>query len=198
MASSQLSHLQTVTFTAIFPELSRFWWKLCKLVSAYTYDDMDWLFTNLGLVIDQRRLSDDGDSLDQYSKRVDLLQLLLDAEVGSGSSRGNSASHLTMDECGEEDYNSNYELDTGFSPEITNKSSLNYLKTKLEHVFHQQQTQSIEELSTCTHEGVWSCPSNAPCEKPKTKLSMDVSTGCHWLLTSFAYQWAESYRVFTL
>lgn len=173
-------HWSYLIFVAIFPELSRFWWKLCKFVSAHTYDDMDWLFTNLGAVIDERKTrtyATKSSESDKYSEAkssrpMDLLQILLDAEVGSGSSRGNAVSHLTMQES-EEDVNSNYEVDSTFSPEITNKSTVTYLKSKLDQVFHQQQ--AVEDIGLQTPEGKWPCPSGAPCEAPKSKLSLDVS-----------------------
>lgn len=142
---------------------------------------MDWLFTNLGSVIDERKtrtLAAKSSESDKYSevkssRPMDLLQILLDAEVGSGSSRGNAVSHLTMQES-EEDVNSNYEVDNTFSPEINNKSTVTYLKSKLEQVFHQQQ-QQVEDIGHQCVEEKWPCPNGAPCENPKTKLSLDVS-----------------------
>lgn len=137
---------------------------------------MDWLFTNLGSVIDERKTrtqaSRQNETDTKHKKPVDLLQILLDAEVGSGSSRGNAVSHLTMQES-EEDVNSNYEIDSNFSPEITNKSTVTYLKSKLDQVFQQQQ--AVEEIGHQCSEDRWPCPAGAPCEKPKTKLSLDVS-----------------------
>lgn len=142
---------------------------------------MDWLFTNLGSVIDQRKIItvNTAQSVTKYERPVDLLQLLLDAEVGTGASRGNSVSHLTMNVT-EEDINSNYELEpTEFCPEITSKSSVNYLKTKLEEVFHKQlkhDCTTVDDAGGNTYEELWSCPEGAPCESPKSRLSMDVST----------------------
>lgn len=168
--------LSSLFSAAIFPEFSRFWWKLCKFVSAYTYDDMDWLFTNLGSVIDERKTRTEVEkekmAEPKQKKPVDLLQILLDAEVGSGSSRGNAVSHLTMQDS-EEDVNSNYEMDSNFSPEIASKSTLTYLRSKLDQVFHKQQV--VENIGHQCSEDKWSCPAGAPCEKPKTKLSLDVS-----------------------
>lgn len=123
---------------------------------------MDWLFTNLGSVIDERKLMTSSND-PAAPKPIDLLQILLDAEVGRGSSRGSSVSHLIMCDK-EEDYNSNYELDTAFTPENSSQSKVNYLKTKLEEVFHQQQSEER-----------WSCPDGAPCEEPRSRLSLDVS-----------------------
>lgn len=154
--------------SAIFPELSRFWWKLCKLVSAYTYDDMDWLFTNLGSVIDKRKSHTleniRSENTSQY-KRVDLLQILLDAEVGSGSAKGSTVAHLTMRDS-EEDHNSNYEMDSNvnFSPEISS-SSQKYLTSQIEH----------KQLESASQQDKWSYAAGGTSAKPKTRLSLDVS-----------------------
>ncbi|KAF6023071.1 TBXAS1 [Bugula neritina] len=155
-----------VILGAIFPELSRFWWKLCKLVSAYTYDDMDWLFTNLGSVIDKRKSHTleniRSENTSQY-KRVDLLQILLDAEVGSGSAKGSTVAHLTMRDS-EEDHNSNYEMDSNvnFSPEISS-SSQKYLTSQIEH----------KQLESASQQDKWSYAAGATSAKPKTRLSLD-------------------------
>jgi len=138
---------------------------------------MDWLFTNLGSVIDQRR-NITLEHPENKHKPMDLLQILLDAEVGSGSSRGNSVSHLTMSDS-DEDYNSNYDMDSHFSPEIGSGSTVTYLKSKLDEVFQQQKR--IEEVGCQGYHGEtcgesWQCPKGAPCESPKTRLSIDVST----------------------
>ena len=138
-------------------------------MSAYTYDDMDWLFTNLGSVIDKRKsMSVEAKrtgAMDKYNKPVDLLQILLDAEVGSGLSRGTSVSHLTMQKS-EEDVNSNYD----FSSELNSLSASSYLTSRLE--CHQQK--HVETIGQ-QYQEKWSCQPNASCEKPKTRLSLDVS-----------------------
>lgn len=78
---------------ALFPEGRNFWWKMCKLIASYTYDDMDWLYTNLSSVIEARRQQS---AAGVQPGRVDLLQLLLDAEVVGGSALSSSLTHLTM------------------------------------------------------------------------------------------------------
>lgn len=139
---------------------------------------MDWLFTNLGSVIEERKAqtieANKSGAVNKYNKPADLLQILLDAEVGSGSSRGNAVSYLTMRQS-EEDHNSNYEMDlectSNFSPEISSMCSRNYLTSKLES----QQQKHVEAIGHLC-EDKWPCAQDAPCEKPKTKLSLDVSS----------------------
>lgn len=155
---------------------------------------------NLGHVIDKRKertieASKSG-ATTKYNKPVDLLQILLDAEVGSGSSRGNAVSHLTMKES-EEDCNSNFELDSNsnnFSPEISSLSARNYLNNRLENT--QKHKDSL--LSSPEHicAGKWSCPPGAPCEKPKTRLSLDVSYLSSYTVTRhFRSLWNRAYFI---
>ncbi|XP_013415692.1 cytochrome P450 3A29 [Lingula anatina] len=61
-------------FTAIlFPELSRFWWGMHQLMGMFREDAFKWLAQQLEEVINLRRK-------DQNHRRVDLLQLMIDAE----------------------------------------------------------------------------------------------------------------------
>lgn len=94
-------------------------------------------------------------TMDKYNKPVDLLQILLDAEVGNSSAKETTVSHLTMQQS-EEDYNSNYEVDSGSHLKLTS-SSHNHSVSKTES--QQAQPMGYQSLS----------------EKSRKKLSLDVS-----------------------
>lgn len=100
-------------------------------------------------------------TVDKYRKPVDLLQLLLDAEVGTNPSKGNA--HLTMRQS-EEDYNSNYEVDSSnHCSEASSRLTHNYLTAKPDS----PQVESIEQQSQEKLSPL--------CDKRNMKLSLDVS-----------------------